>query len=66
MLKFWLRVIVYLFSFLISMYGLSSLDFNRLLKKNKPAQAQVLYILIAFAMSYLVGKFIIELIYYLQ
>lgn len=66
MLKFWLRVLVYFVAFLASMYGLSSLDFNRFLKKGKPAQAQILYILIAFALTYLVGKFIIELIYYLQ
>ena len=66
MLRFWLRVLVYFVSFIASMYGLSALDFNRLLKKNKPAAGQILYILIGFAMAYLIGNFIISLIYYLN
>lgn len=66
MLRFWLKVLVYFVAFLASLYGLSALDFNRMLKKNKPAAGQILYFLIAFAMAYLVGNFIISLIYYLN
>lgn len=65
MLRFWLKVLVYFVSFLFSLFGLSALDFNRFLKKNKPAQGQILYLLISFALAYLVGSFIINLIYYL-
>ena len=64
MLRFWLKVLVYFVAFLASLYGLSALDFNRFLKQGKPAQGQILYFLIAFAMSYLVGNFIMSLIFY--
>jgi len=64
MIKFWIKIALYLLSFLFSLYGLSALDFNRLLKKNKPAQAQILYLLMAFALSYLVGSFLSNIIYY--
>ena len=64
MLKFWLKVVVYLFSFFISLYGLSALDFNRFLKKGKVAPGQILYFLIAFALSYLVANFLMNIIYY--
>lgn len=64
MLKFWLKVLIYFVSFLACLFGLSALDFNRLLKKNKPAQGQILYLLIAFGLTYLVANFIINLIYY--
>ena len=64
MLKFWLKILVYLVAFVSSLYGLSALDFNRFLRKNKPAAGQVLYILIAFIMAYLLGNFLMSLIYY--
>ena len=64
MLNFILKVLVYLIAFVASLYGLSALDFNRLLKKNKPAASQFLYMLIAFIMAYLLGNFFMEIIYY--
>lgn len=64
MLRFWIRVGIYFISFLFCLYGLDALDFNRFLKKNKPAKGQILYLLISFAMAYLVGNFIMSLIYY--
>lgn len=66
MLKFFLKVLVYLFSFFISLYGLSALDFNRFIKKGNVNKGQVLYFLIAFALSYLVANFLMNIIYYFQ
>ena len=64
MSKFIYQVIIYIISFVISLNALSSLDFSRFLKKNKTFEAQVLYLLIALALTYLVGSLFIELIYY--
>lgn len=64
MLRFYLKIIVYLVSYIACMYGLSALDFNRFLKQGKPAAAQILYILISLAMAYLVGNFLMGIIYY--
>ncbi|MBQ1476527.1 MAG: DUF1146 domain-containing protein [Erysipelotrichaceae bacterium] len=58
------RVIVYLLSFILSLYGLSALDFNRFLKKNKVTEAQVLYFLLALALAYLVGSLLMSIIYF--
>ena len=64
MSKFIYRVIVYVISFVLSLYGLSALDFQRFLKKNRVVEAQILYFLLAFALAYLVGSMFINLIYY--
>lgn len=62
--QFIYRVIVYLLSFVLSLYGLSALDFNRFLKKNKVTEAQVLYFLLALALAYLVGSLLMSIIYF--
>ena len=62
--QFIYRVIVYLLSFILSLYGLSALDFNRFLKKNKVTEAQVLYFLLALALAYLVASHLMSIIYF--
>lgn len=64
MTKFYMRLLVYLFCFVLAMFGLSSLDFNRFLKKGKVGQAQVLYFIIACILAYLLGSFFMDIIYY--
>ena len=64
MLKFYLRVIVYLFSFLISLIGLRALDFNRFVKKGNVASAWILYFVIGMSLAYLLGSFLMSIIYY--
>ncbi|MBQ0035923.1 MAG: DUF1146 family protein [Firmicutes bacterium] len=66
MINFYVKAIIYLFCFLLSLFGLSSLDYNRFLKQNRVAQAQTLYFIIAFSLAYLMGTMIINLIYFLQ
>ena len=66
MLDFYIRVAIYFICFLFSMYGLSGLDFNRLLKQGKVAQGQILYFVIACCMAYLMGQFMISIIYSLN
>ena len=66
MSKFYLKVIIYLLSFALSLFGLNAIDYNRFLKKNKVVAAQTLYYLLALALAYLVGTLIINITYYLQ
>lgn len=63
MTEFYLRLAVYLLSFVLSFYCLSALDFNRFLKKGKTVQAQILYFVIACCVAYLFGNFLMAVIY---
>lgn len=58
------RVIIYLFSFLLSLYALNGLDYSKFIKKNRVQEAWLLYFLISMALGYLVGSMLINLIYY--
>lgn len=53
----------YFFSFVACLYALSAVDFNKFLKKNRPAQAQALYLILAMALAYLLGRFILSITY---
>ncbi|MBQ6492471.1 MAG: DUF1146 domain-containing protein [Erysipelotrichaceae bacterium] len=64
MFEFYLRVFVYFFCFLIVLFGMNALDFNRFLRQGKVMQAQVLYFVIACALAYLTGSFFMSVIYY--
>jgi len=66
MTKFYLKVIIYLISFIISLFGLSAIDFNRFVKKNSNARAIVLYFVLAMVIAYLFANFSMSLIYYFQ
>lgn len=57
------RISLYFLSFAIAMIGLSSIDFNRLLKKNRVWQAQVLYIVLAMAIGYLIAQFLFNIMW---
>ena len=50
--------LVYVIAFALAMFALSSLNFEKLIKKNKVVEAQLLYILLAMALGYLVANFI--------
>ena len=64
MLKFYLRVGIYFVCFFISMYGLSALDFNRFVKQGKTTQSEVLYLVLSMVLAYLLGQFVMSVIYY--
>lgn len=59
------KLIIYLICFVISLFGLSAFDFNRFLKPNKVKEAIVLYYIIAFVLTYILGQFIISIMYYI-
>ena len=62
--KFVFKVIIYLLCFVLVMFGLSSLDFNKLIKQNKVNEARVLYLILSMVITYLLGSFLMDIIYY--
>ena len=64
MFDFYLRTAIYFFCFLLALFGMSGLDFNRFIRQGKVVQAQVLYFVISCALAYLMGNFLMALIYY--
>ena len=64
MLEFYSKILVYLFSFILSLFSLSALDFNRFLKQGKIVQGQLLYFMIACCMAYLFANFMMAIIYH--
>ena len=63
MIDFYVRAAIYFLCFLIVLYGMSALDFNRFIRQGKVAQAQILYFVISCALAYLMGNFLMSLIY---
>ena len=57
----YIRMALYFVNFGISMYGLSSINFNKILYPKKTMQAQVLLILCAMALAYLATQFLLGL-----
>lgn len=66
MYSFWYKVAVYLMCFIGSLYGLSALDFNRFIKQGKIAQANILYMMLAMALAYLVGNLLLNIVFVLN
>ena len=64
MFEFYLRVGIYFLCFLLALFGMNGLDFNRFIRQGKVAQAQVLYFVISCALAYLMGNFLMALIYH--
>ena len=56
-----LEVGLSLLIFALSLWALDALNFNKLLKTNRITQAQLLYLLIAMALSALVVQFLLGL-----
>ena len=64
MIEFYQRLIIYFVCFVLALFGLNALDFNRFIKQGKVSQAYVLYFMLAGCMAYLFGQFLMSLIYY--
>ncbi|WP_314674206.1 DUF1146 domain-containing protein [uncultured Solobacterium sp.] len=59
-LYFILRSIVYLLMFLVTWFAMDAINYEKLLRKNKVNQAQVLYFILVMAIAYLAGSFILS------
>jgi uncharacterized integral membrane protein (TIGR02327 family) len=56
-----LEIAVHLIAFAVSLYALDALNFNAILRKNKVAQAQILFVLVAMGLAALVAQFLLGL-----
>lgn len=55
-----IRVTVYLISFIVSFYALSSIRFDLITDVRKPAKVQSLLFLLSMGLAYLVGQFLLS------
>ena len=54
------KLLLYIFVIPFVMYALDGVNINSIFKKNKITQARILYIMIIFALSYLLVNFIFD------
>ena len=63
-LYFILRSIVYLLMFIVAWFAMDAINYEKLLRKNKVNQAQVLYFILVMAVAYLAGSFILSFFHF--
>ncbi|HHX52461.1 MAG TPA: DUF1146 domain-containing protein [Erysipelothrix sp.] len=56
-----IRIALLFLSFFASYWAILGIDFERFIRKGKTSQAQILAVLLAMAMAYLVMQFILSL-----
>lgn len=54
--------LIYVMAFSLAMYALQSVNYEKFIKKDRIVEAQLLYILIAMALGYLIAQFILGII----
>lgn len=54
------KVLVYIFSICLAMYGLNCIQFDNYIKKGKIKEFYVLYILLSVVIGYLFASFILD------
>lgn len=52
---------VYLFSTILVIWSLDSVNINKIFKKNKESQAKLFYFLLELSLIYLVSNFLLDL-----
>ena len=63
-LYFILRSVVYLLMFLVTWFAMDAINYEKLLRKNKVNQAQMLYFILVMAVAYLAGSFILSFFHF--
>jgi len=63
-LHFILHSIVYLLMFIVTWFAMDAINYEKLLRKNKVNQAQVLYFILVMAIAYLAGSFILSFFHF--
>jgi len=58
----YVKVIIYAITLLASIFAYSGVDFERIMRKNRPIEARILILFLSFATSYLVTNFITDFI----
>lgn len=62
MVSYLVHACVYLLSFIVSFYAMRCINYEKLLKKNHVAEAQIFYYLLVCGLAYLVGSFVLQFI----
>ena len=57
-----LKVTLYIITLFASIFAYSGVDFDQIMRKNKPLEARILVLFLSFATSYLVTNFILDLV----
>lgn len=61
MIYYFVRLAVYILSFVMSLWALSNIQFEKFTHVSKPGKTQLLLLLLAMALAYLVGQFLLSL-----
>lgn len=56
------KTYIYIVSVLLSTFAISGINFNNVFRKNKVIEAKMLIVLLALALGYLVGTFVVTFI----
>ncbi len=56
------KIILYIFFTFVSAYGLTSINFNGIIKKDKNLEVRVLVMVLSFALGYLLTNFVVDFI----
>lgn len=56
-----IKIYLYTFVLMIVIWGMDSVDINRLFKKNKNLQARILYLMICVSLTYMITNFLWDL-----
>lgn len=56
------KVYLYVISVLLCTYALSGINFNKIMKSNKPIEARIIVIIMSFILGYLLTNFIVDFI----
>lgn len=64
MSKFYYKIVLYLLCYVLVMLGLNAFDYNRFIKQNRVVEARILYLIISFVLTYLLGSFLMDIIYF--
>jgi len=56
------KIYVYIVAVLLSIFALSSINFEKIIKRNRVIETKILVILLGFALGYLVSNFIFDFI----
>lgn len=55
------KLAIYLICFLTALFALSGVQFDRFVNVRQPMKAQLLFLILAMALAYLCGSFLLEL-----
>lgn len=54
------KIYLYVIFVMLSTYALSGINFDKIMKRNKPLEARILVIIISFVIGYLLTNFVVD------